>query len=151
MTTEERRLAAEVESSGGLSKARNDDGVLKSLIALDSSMSTDRLKAEDVELAMNTTVHSRNEKVKGSKKSLTLDDLKTELREDIDDTLERNLDTLSGKFELQIGILQAALEQYIHSENDRVIGAVTDAIAQGPHMRIRDPVSSSALHLTLLA
>ena len=70
-----------------------------------------------------------------------MEELKTELREDADDALERNFDTFIGKFELQVGMLQAALERYIRAENDRVIDAVTGAMAQGPHMRIRDSVS----------
>ena len=60
--------------------------------------------------------------------------------EDIDDALEKNFEIFLGKFELQVSMLQIALERYIHLENDRVINAVTGAITQGPHTRIKDPV-----------
>ena len=76
----------------------------------------------------------------GKQKSLTLDQLKAELREDIDDALERNRETFEGKFELQVSFLRIALEKYIHAESDRVIGAVTDLVTQGPYMKIKDPV-----------
>lgn len=78
-------------------------------------------------------------------RSLTLDELKLELREDIDEALEENFDTFIGKFELQVSLVQVALERYIHEENDRVIGAVTDVMTQGPHMKIKDPVSVCSL------
>ena len=69
-----------------------------------------------------------------------LDQLKVELREDVDDALVRNCKTFDGKFELQVSFLRTALEKYIHAESDRVIGAVTDVVTQGPYMKIKDPV-----------
>ena len=59
---------------------------------------------------------------------------------DIDDALERNRETFEGKFELQVSFLRIALEKYIHAESDRVIGAVTDVVTQGPYMKIKDSV-----------
>ena len=148
VSAEERKIAAEVESKGGIAKVRKDDEVLKSLIALDVSMRRGPGKAsEDVEkpptnpTTANATAATRRQvKPTTTKKSLTLEDLKIELREDIDDALEKNFEIFLGKFELQVSMLQIALERYIHLENDRVINAVTGAITQGPHTRIKDPV-----------
>ena len=87
------------------------------------------------------SLHARKDPpMSGKQKSLTLDQLKAELREDIDDALERNRETFEGKFELQVSFLRIALEKYIHAESDRVIGAVTDLVTQGPYMKIKDPV-----------
>ena len=141
---EERRLSDEIRKRGGLSKARNDEEVLKALLVLDSSISSDSSsQADDEDAAERGRTKSHFHWIKNSKPrntTTTVDELESELREDVDDSLTRNMDTFGDKFELQVGILQDALEQYIHAENERVIDAVTDAIAQGPHMRLRDPV-----------
>ena len=135
ISAEERRLTYEIEANGGQSKVRKDDAVLKSLIALDISMTSNRAAAEDDDVLNGPSTRAPRDakSPRGQSSRLTLEDLKAELKEDIDDALERNFDTFSGKFALRV-------EQYIRAENDRVIGVVTDAIAQGPHMRVKDPV-----------
>ena len=135
ISAEERRLTREIEANGGQSKVRKDDAVLKSLI--DISMTSNRAAAEDDDVLNGPSTRAPRDakSSRGQRSRLTLEDLKAELKEDIDDALERNFDTFSGKFALRV-------EQYIRAENDRVIGVVTDAIAQGPHMRVKDPVRS---------
>ncbi|KAI1785570.1 hypothetical protein LXA43DRAFT_976136 [Ganoderma leucocontextum] len=128
-TAEERKIALEIDAKGGYTKVRQDDEALKALIVLDDSIHPHMEDAPRDVLREKTT---RN------KVSLALDELKVELREDVEYALEKNFDAFTGKFELQVDLLQVVLEKYIRAENDRVIGAVTDAIKQGPHMKIKD-------------
>ncbi|KAJ8495156.1 hypothetical protein ONZ51_g1863 [Trametes cubensis] len=158
VTSEERRLAEEVENKGGALKVRQNDEYLKSLMALDISMrrgpvsgaapGRDQLASRKRESAVPVSREGRAGALResaarardGAKEaSITLEDLKWELREDIDEALDRNLETFLGKFELQVSMLQAALERYIRDENDRIIGAVKDVVLQGPHLKVRDP------------
>ncbi|KAI1785573.1 hypothetical protein LXA43DRAFT_899499 [Ganoderma leucocontextum] len=132
---EERKIASEVESNGGATKVRKDDDVLRSLMAMDASMHRDAPEADQKEPKAAKHPYAMS----GKQKPLMLDQFKMELREDVDDSLERNFETFIGKFDLQVSLLQVALERYIHAENDRVIGAVTDVVTQGPHMKIKDP------------
>ncbi|OSD05604.1 hypothetical protein PYCCODRAFT_1405323 [Trametes coccinea BRFM310] len=129
LTKEEKRLADEIESKGGATKVRQSDDSLRSLIAISHEY--------------DNFVSSSDQRV-GSKQGrndgpITLEDLKLELREDIADALARNFETFLGKFEIQVSMLQVALERYIREENDRIIGAVQHAVAQGPYLKIRDP------------
>ncbi|KAI0353185.1 hypothetical protein OH77DRAFT_1407357 [Trametes cingulata] len=145
-SSEELQLAEEVQSKGGAAKVRQNDEYLRSLIALDLSMRRGSAERDPPGAGRRdklVPVRQRDMQAPirkdGADYSNTLDDLKAELREDIDDALEKNFETFLGKFELQVSILQAALEKYIHAENDRVIGAVTDVVTHGPHMKIKDP------------
>ncbi|KAM5542277.1 hypothetical protein V8D89_004150 [Ganoderma adspersum] len=132
VSADERRIAVEIDAKGGYTKVRQDDEALKALIVLDNAARAQNA-AEDA--APRDVLR---EKTARNKLSLAVDELKVELREDVADALEKNLDAFTGKFELQVDLLQVALEKYIRAENDRVIGAVTDAIKQGPHMKIKD-------------
>ena len=136
---EERRIAFEVENNGGATRVRKNDDILRSLMAMDASMRRDDPHADE----KGQKTYKRPYAVSGGQKPLTLDQLKIELREDVDDSLERNFETFISKFDLQVSLLQVVLERYIHVENDRVIGAVTDVVTQGPHMKIKDPVRLS--------
>lgn len=157
LTAEERKLAAEVEREGGATKVRQSEKSLKALLELDISIRSaptekdtrDKTAIKQREgppgvregrpVAKDGTSRGKD----GVKQAaMPLDDLKWELREDIDDALDRNFGTFISKFELQVSLLQVALERYIRTENDRVIGAVKDAVTQGPHMKIKHPVSS---------
>ncbi|KAI0327267.1 hypothetical protein GY45DRAFT_1327868 [Cubamyces sp. BRFM 1775] len=162
VTSEERRLAEEVENKGGALKVRQNDEYLKSLMALDISMrrgpahkevqgatlGRDQAAGRKRESVVPASREVRAGVVKepagrgrdGAKETLlSLEDLKWELREDIDQALDRNLETFLGKFELQVSMLQVALERYIREENDRIIGAVKDVVLQGPHLKVKDP------------
>ncbi|KAM5542283.1 hypothetical protein V8D89_004156 [Ganoderma adspersum] len=117
----------------GARKVQQDDDLLKALIAVDPFTRRDDPKEakagteKDAQGAVPP--HARKDPpMSGKQKPLTLDQLKAELREDIDDALERNL-----------SFLRTALEKYIHAESDWVIGAVTDVVTQGPYMKIKDP------------
>ncbi|RPD59334.1 hypothetical protein L227DRAFT_576182 [Lentinus tigrinus ALCF2SS1-6] len=141
---EEQKIAAEVDKKGGASKIRPmDDTTLKSLIDLEVSVrgGPEDNSDKDAKQAQEKQPGSIQRAKAGmtTKKTYSLDELKSELREDVDDALERNFQTFIGKFELQVSMLQIALERYIRTENDRVIGAVTDVVRQGPHMKIKDP------------
>ena len=145
---DERKIGNAIDDAGGLAAVRQDDDALKTLITIESSV---RVQRRNPTSSSQALADPRREKGAGGEKSLSLDDLKVELREDVDDALARNLQTFVGKFELQIGMLQAALERYIRAENDRVIDAVTGAMAQGPHTKIRDPVGANLLTLLVCA
>ncbi|KAH9891323.1 hypothetical protein C8Q73DRAFT_747277 [Cubamyces lactineus] len=134
LTSEERCLAEEVENKGGTIRVRHNDEHLKSLLALDIEMHRDAKKKGG---PSDGTVVRASDVTQET--TVLLDDLKWELREDINVALNRNLETFLGKFELHVSALQVALESYIREENDRIIGAVKDVITQGPHMKIRDP------------
>lgn len=136
---EERKIAFEVESNGGAAQVRRNDDILRSLVAMDVSIRRDDPDVDE----KGQKIYKCPYVVSGGQKPLTLDQLKIELREDVDDSLERNFETFISKFDLQVSLLQVVLERYIHVENDRVIGAVTDVITQGPHMKIKDPVRLS--------
>ena len=123
--TEERRIANEIEAKGGLKKVQQDDEALKELLGLDKSVGP---QAKDGPHNMHREKTARN-------KISALDELKVELREDFEDALKKNFDVFTFKFELQ--------KEYIKAESDRVIGAVKDAINQGPHMRIKNEVSTT--------
>ncbi|KAI8983185.1 hypothetical protein BD414DRAFT_523114 [Trametes punicea] len=160
LSAEERRLAEEVERNGGAAKVRQNDDYLKSLIALDITVRRggDKEPQQGAPSAREKATGRKRESVGGTRDtraeakdpvskaregtkveaSITLEDLKWELREDIDEALERNLETFLGKFELQVSMLQVALERYIREENDRIIGAVTDVVTHGPHLKIKD-------------
>ncbi|KAL1940585.1 hypothetical protein VTO73DRAFT_8020 [Trametes versicolor] len=154
LTAEERKLVAEVEREGGATKVRQSDKSLKALLELDISI---RSAPTEKDTREKTAIKQR-EGLPGAREgrsvakdgtsrgkdgvkqaAMPLDDLKWELREDIDDALDRNFGTFISKFELQVSLLQVALERYIRTENDRVIGAVKDAVTQGPHMKIKHP------------
>ena len=151
VSAEEQKIAAEIESKGGASKIRpSDDTTLKTLIAFEISVrkgADERgAKVATEEQEKQPGAVQRGKSGMTTKNTFSLDELKSELREDVDDALERNFKTFIGKFELQVSMLQVALERYIRSENDRVIGAVKDAMTQGPHMKIKDPVRISGVH-----
>ncbi|TBU25683.1 hypothetical protein BD311DRAFT_780186 [Dichomitus squalens] len=132
ISTDERRIALEIESKGGRAKVRQDDEALKSLIALEDTIRPQHLGGGE---APRDVVR---EKTTRNKIALAVDELKIELRQDVEDAVAKNFEAFTGKFELQVEVLQIALERYIRAENDRVIGAVTDAIKQGPHLKIKD-------------
>ena len=140
LPTEERCLAEEVENKGGAIRVRHNDDHLKSLLALDVEM---RSGSETRGGPANGAVNKASDVTQET--TVLLDDLKWELREDINDALSRNLETFLGKFELHVSSLQVALECYIREENDRVIGMVKDVMTQGPHMKIRDLVCLSCV------
>ena len=143
VSAEERRLSASIDAKGGYAKVRQDDEALKALIALDNAARAQNNSSTGAPLEEDAPRDVLREKTARNKITLALDELKVELREDVADALEKNLDAFTGKFELQVDLLQVALEKYIRAENDRVIGAVTDAIKQGPHMKIKDLVSTA--------
>ena len=142
VSAEERRLSASIDAKGGYAKVRQDDEALKALIALDNAARAQNNNSSGAQ-EEDAPRDVLREKTARNKITLALDELKVELREDVADALEKNLDAFTGKFELQVDLLQVALEKYIRAENDRVIGAVTDAIKQGPHMKIKDLVSTA--------
>ncbi|KAI0716104.1 hypothetical protein C8T65DRAFT_642063 [Cerioporus squamosus] len=145
VSPEERKIAAEVESKGGPNKIRvMDDATLKSLISLEISVRggpEDKQDSKDAKQAQEKQPGTirRGKAEMTMKKTMSLDELKMELREDVDDALERNSGTFSGKYELQFSMLQIALERSIRTENDRLLDKFKDVMKQGPHMKIKDP------------
>jgi hypothetical protein len=70
-----------------------------------------------------------------TEKPLTIDALRSELTENIDFVLTRNMELFQRKFEVQKRQITEELAKVVGREGDRIIAAVTT----GPHDRILDP------------
>ncbi|OSD05610.1 hypothetical protein PYCCODRAFT_1464963 [Trametes coccinea BRFM310] len=158
---EERRIAEEVAAHGGVAGVSRNDDYLKSLLALDIAMqqaseeqdlASSSLSREATAGPQHRTALRRRDSMRSrgldlilrhkssiTEASITLEAFKLELQEDIDDALKQNLHSFLDKFEHQITTVQIALERYIREENDRIIGAVTDVVTYGPHLKVNDP------------
>ncbi|KAI0828260.1 hypothetical protein BC628DRAFT_1337903 [Trametes gibbosa] len=138
MTSSERALAAEVEKEGGLAKVRNDDAVLRRLMgtATVKDSITGVKPTEDRDRGTQAgvaPVSRKRSQYRGldtkarSERSFGLDDLKRELREDLDDTIERNFAIFLRKYDFQAQLM-----------SDRIIHAVEAAVGNGTHSRIKN-------------
>ncbi|KAM5542129.1 hypothetical protein V8D89_004212 [Ganoderma adspersum] len=129
VSADEHRLSIEIDTKGGLKEIEKDDEVLKVLIDLDKSS---RPQAEDAPGGILPEKAAWNN-------ISALEELKAELRKDIEYALKKNLDTFTRKFELQYHFLKVA-QQDIRVENDRVIGVVMSVIDHEKvlHMKIKN-------------
>ncbi|KAI0651487.1 hypothetical protein C8Q79DRAFT_922231 [Trametes meyenii] len=140
MSAGERKLSAQVEKEGGAARVRHDDPALKRLMGSvgvkepAAGVSTSRPVVEEggkgVQPEVKPVGHQRAQ-VKGTDggrdNSFGLDDLKKELREDLDDTIERNFTVFLKKYDFQAQLM-----------SDRIIHAVEAAVAGGTHSRIKN-------------
>ncbi|KAI0662489.1 hypothetical protein C8Q70DRAFT_909094 [Cubamyces menziesii] len=140
MTVNERNLAAQVEKEGGATRVRHEDAILKKLMgatgtklepAIGPVPEADRAKAPQQDTGgpggrMRAQVKGPD-KGSGFDGTFGLDDLKRELREDLDDTIERNFTVFLRKYEFQAQLM-----------SDRIIHAVEAAVSGGTHSRIKN-------------
>ncbi|KAI9070175.1 hypothetical protein FKP32DRAFT_1586395 [Trametes sanguinea] len=148
LSVEEQYIVDEVEDKGGAAKVRQNDEDLRSLIAVQLAMRQGFNELgtfhgaprpnKPANRSRGVALHDGRKNERYSEAPIALEDLKRDLREDVDEALARNLQTFLGKFELQVSMLQVALERYIREENDRIIGAVTEVVTQGPHLKVKD-------------
>ncbi|KAI0666294.1 hypothetical protein C8Q78DRAFT_1072526 [Trametes maxima] len=140
MSAGERKLSAQVEKEGGAARVRHDDPALKRLmgsmgakepaagVSLGRPAVEERVKGAQPEVK---SVGHKRAQVKGTDSgrdnSFGLDDLKKELREDLDDTIERNFTIFLKKYDFQAQLM-----------SDRIIHAVEAAVAGGTHSRIKN-------------
>ena len=119
---EQKEITARVRDKGGEAAALENDRLLKEL--LDLYRGTDRV------------VESSGLRGRRDVATVGIEDLKLEIREDIEIAVERNAETFSRKYEMQRKLIIDELSRVVHREGDRII----DAVTAGPHDRIIDPV-----------
>lgn len=71
--------------------------------------------------------------------TFTMQDLKDELHEDWQATVEKHMKTFEGKFDLYQRQLTEELHKTVKSESDRVI----NELSKGPHDKIKNKVRST--------
>ncbi|TRM70535.1 hypothetical protein BD626DRAFT_391201 [Schizophyllum amplum] len=123
----EREISQYVRAHGGPNACMGDDRALEDLARIDAG-------------APAVGVGKRQSR----RGSIDLSDvfyLKRELQEDLDESLEKNLDRFLRKLgalkEELLGALEN-IETSIHREGDRVVTDLTKVYAHGPHERIKD-------------
>ncbi|KAL1952244.1 hypothetical protein VTO73DRAFT_1393 [Trametes versicolor] len=139
MTATERNLVAEVEKKGGAAKVRHDDALLRTLMGATATkdpvvglnLREERAKGPQTEAAPGVsrmrTQAKGTDGAAGLDRTFGLEDLKKELREDLDYTIERNFAVFVKKYDFQAQLM-----------SDRIIHAVEAAVGSGSHSRIKN-------------
>ncbi|KAI9059697.1 hypothetical protein FKP32DRAFT_1541614, partial [Trametes sanguinea] len=120
MSAPEKNLAAQVEKEGGATKVRHEDVILKKLIGVAGAKETTAGASARPDGPDALGASGKDGTVFG------LNDLKRELREDLDDTIERNFSVFLRKYEFQTQVM-----------SERIIHAVEAAVSGGTHSRIK--------------
>ena len=115
------------QSRGGVEACLEDDNALKALDAISKKRSSES------SLSGNQGACSK-EKRHTAETSFT--SLKKDLKENIDEALEKNMLIFEKKLEFQKRQITAEMAEVVTRESDRVISAVIS----GPHDRIKDSV-----------
>ncbi|TFK85020.1 hypothetical protein K466DRAFT_647032 [Polyporus arcularius HHB13444] len=121
VSPEQKEITARVRDKGGEAAVLENDRLLKELLDLyrgaDGAVETSGMRGRrDVAV-------------------VSIEDLRLEIREDVELAVEKNAETFSRKFEMQRKLIVDELSRVVHREGDRII----DAITAGPHDRIIDP------------
>ena len=124
VSPEQKEIAARIRDRGGSQTVMENERVLRDLV--------DVYRGSDGTPDVSGGLSRREVAV-------DLDDLRLEIREDVQLAVERNGETFSRKFEMQRRQIVDELSRVLHREGDRII----DAVTAGPHDRIIDPVSRS--------
>ncbi|KAI0737618.1 hypothetical protein C8Q80DRAFT_1212220 [Daedaleopsis nitida] len=119
-TPEQKEIAARVQEKGGSQAVVENDRSLRELV--------------DLYRGTDGTADISGARVRRDV-GFDVDDLRLEIREDVEVAVARNAETFARKFEMQRKIIVDELSRVVHREGDRVI----DAITAGPHDRIIDP------------
>ncbi|GBE88956.1 hypothetical protein SCP_1403640 [Sparassis crispa] len=117
---EQRELVALVQKKGGTKAVMDNEEVLKELHSYGSRRPT---KAGDTQ---NQAGHARGED--------DFIELKSDLQQDPDEAVEKNLQTFERKFEMQKRQLIEEVERVVKRESDRII----DSVTSGPHDKVVD-------------
>ena len=127
MSPEYKEMATRINDRGGIQAVMDNERLLKELVdARGVSESTAEVRG----------AHGHRREV-----AFDMEELRAELKEDVEMAMEKNSHTFSRKFEMQRKQIVDELTKAIHREGDRVI----DAVTAGPHDRIIDPVSLSPM------
>ena len=123
MAPEYKEMATRINDRGGIQAVMDNERLLKELVdARGVSESTAEVRG----------AHGHRREV-----AFDMEELRAELKEDVEMAMEKNSHTFSRKFEMQRKQIVDELTKAIHREGDRII----DAVTAGPHDRIIDPVS----------
>ena len=123
ISPEQKEISARVKDKGGAQAVMENDRLLRELVDLYRS-SDAAMEASGARVRRDVAVD--------------VEELRLEIREDVEVAVQRNADTFSRKFEMQRKLIVDELSRVVHREGDRII----DAITGGPHDRIIDPVSA---------
>ena len=119
VTPEQRKLAAMVEQWGGVSVLENQQAMRE---------------LSDAELAITAASGSDNRH--GGVRPFGVVELQLEIESDPNETIEKNAEFFSRKFEIQRRQIAEDIARADKREGDRIVSVVTAA----PHDRIVDPV-----------
>ena len=125
VSPEQKHIEAAVAANGGEDAVKNNDELLLELERTASNA-----------LSAQTTEGNRAPQAKSVDTNLNADDLKTDIFEDPDTTVEKNTAVYSRRFEAQKRQIIDELDLVVKREGDRVI----QELKGGPHKRIRDSV-----------
>jgi hypothetical protein len=128
-TPNEKELMKQVDARGGVKACLEDDEALKELMTISQKQDASGTRRN---ISEAKGVH----RVKEEKTLFA--ELKTELKEDVEVILEKNMVVFERKLAMQQEQLLAGMTTVVQREGDRVISAITS----GPHDRILDPVSN---------
>ncbi|KAJ6515406.1 hypothetical protein C8R45DRAFT_208195 [Mycena sanguinolenta] len=118
---ESKEMARLVEQRGGVEACQDNDRVLKELSELEQKSSTGPRQGSTG--------------AKGAPGKSTLEDLKDDLKTDIDEAISQNMKAFDRKFEVQTRQIIDEMSKVVERQGDRIIGAIT----AGPHDKIVDP------------
>ncbi|KAL1749257.1 hypothetical protein HDZ31DRAFT_27873 [Schizophyllum fasciatum] len=138
----EREISAYVRARGGPNACMGDERALEDLARMEAGAV---VKGSGATLGRSeSTVGGRRVQAQSRRGSIDLSDvfyLKRELQEDLDESLEKNMD----RFLRKLGALKEELvdaledvENSIHREGDRVVTDLTKVYTHGAHERIKD-------------
>ncbi len=123
MSPEFKEMVTRINDRGGIQAVMVNERLLKELVEARGS-------SEGAVEVRGAHGHRRDV-------AFDMEELRTELKEDVEMAMEKNSHTFSRKFEMQRKQIVDELTKAIHREGDRII----DAVTAGPHDRIIDPVS----------
>jgi hypothetical protein len=142
----EKELLEAVSTRGGVKACLENNDALKELTTISQKQVSRSFAAGPPGIQWGAKLGSQDKDEKAA-----FDDLKKELAENVEETLEKNLVVFERKLGMQMRQIQTELEGAIQREGDRVITAVIS----GPHDRIIDPVGCDVMllinfvHLTM--
>lgn len=135
------QLTEKIELKGGVQMIRTNESALRELF--ESSENKDFCEASVAQGGEGIKYQrSTNRDREARMSEYTFDDLKAELKQDLNTMITSNLEAFTGKFQLFYNELYINLEKYIHQEADRVIVEVK----RGPHDLIRHHVRYCCAH-----
>ncbi|KAJ3543517.1 hypothetical protein NM688_g5844 [Phlebia brevispora] len=132
----ELELARRVQEKGGLMAIKDNDAVLRELndFATADARGFSKAGGPRAQSGHGGKISGKQGTESRTSSTFSLQDLKSELREDWDTAVSNNMQVFAGKFALQQRQLQEELSRIIHEEQNRLI----DEVNKGPHDLIKD-------------